>query len=232
MAEMVEIGDPPISVKLSRHARAKRMTLRISSVDGGAKLTLPKRGSLRAATRFLLAQEDWLRRHIEKTPDRVVIAPGVEILLQNEPFLLEPSARARARVVIAPGKIFLPTGRPAGKALEGFIKARARNVITNLVERDAAALDAGFGKISLRDPRSRWGSCNSDGNLMFSWRLMLAPPEVLRYVVAHEVAHLREMNHAPAFWAEVAALMPDYPAPRRWLRQHGGALHRFDFKAS
>ena len=67
---------------------------------------------------------------------------------------------------------------------------------------------------------------------MFSWRLMLAPSEVLRYVVAHEVAHLREMNHAPAFWAEVAALMPGYEAPRRWLKQNGGQLHRYDFKAT
>lgn len=230
MAETVEIGDPPILVKLIRHARAKRMTLRISSVDGGARLTLPKRGSLRAAKRFLLAQEDWLRGHIEKTPDRVVIAPGVQLSLQDEPFLLEPSTRAR--VVLAPGKIFLPAGRPAGKALEGFIKSRARNVITKLVEVDAAALDAEFGKISLRDPRSRWGSCNSEGNLMFSWRLMLAPPEVLRYVVAHEVAHLREMNHAPAFWAEVAVLMPNYEAPRRWLKLNGSALHRYDFRTS
>jgi len=229
MAETVEIGDPPISVKLRRDARAKRMTLRVSSVDGTARLTLPKRSTLRAATRFLGAQESWLRSHMKKTPERVVIGAGLEISLQDERFLL--AHHSRARVVLAPGTIFLPTNRPAGKALEGFIKARARTVITKLAADDAAALGADFGKISLRDPRSRWGSCNSEGNLMFSWRLMLAPSEVLRYVVAHEVAHLREMNHAPAFWAEVAALMPGYEAPRRWLKQNGGALHRFDFKA-
>jgi len=230
MAETVEIGDPPILVRLRRDSRAKRMTLRVSSVDGTARLTLPKRSSSRAATRFLLAQENWLRTHLEKTPERVTIRAGVEISLQGDSFLLEQ--HSRARVVLAPGKIFLPGNRPAGKALEGFIKARARNVITKLVENDAAALGAGFGKISLRDPRARWGSCNSEGNLMFSWRLMLAPAAVLRYVVAHEVAHLREMNHAPAFWAEVAALMPEYEAPRRWLKQNGGGLHRFDFKGA
>jgi len=230
MAETVEIGDPPILVRLRRDSRAKRMTLRVSSVDGTARLTLPKRSSSRAATRFLLAQENWLRTHLEKTPERVTIRAGVEISLQGDSFLLEQ--HSRARVVLAPGKIFLPGNRPAGKALEGFIKARARSVITKLVEGDAAALGAGFGKISLRDPRARWGSCSSEGNLMFSWRLMLAPAAVLRYVVAHEAAHLREMNHAPAFWAEVAALMPEYEAPRRWLKQNGGGLHRFDFKAA
>ncbi len=215
-------------VELRRHVRAKRMTLRVSAVDGAARLTLPKRSSLRSARRFLQDQEEWLRGHMGKTPARQVIRPGLQISLEGEPFLL--ASHGAARVVLAPGKIFLPRARPAGKALEGFIKARARVVITNLAEADATALGRRFGKISLRDPRSRWGSCNSDGNLMFSWRLLLAPKQVLRYVVAHEVAHLSEMNHAPAFWAEVARLMPEYEASRRWLKANGGQLHRFDFK--
>ena len=230
MAETVEIGDPPILVKLRRDSRAKRMTLRLSSVDGAARLTLPKRSSLRSAKRFLQDQEAWLRHHLEKAHSRIVIGPDVEIFLQDERFILAPSSGAR--VVLAPGTIFLPAGKPAGQALERFIKTRARNVITKMVEADSATLGKGFGKISLRDPRSRWGSCSSEGNLMFSWRLMLAPQEVLRYVVAHEVAHLREMNHAPAFWAEVGRLMPNYTIPRQWLRQNGGSLHRFDFKTT
>ncbi len=228
MAETVDIGTPPIAVELRRNPRATRMTLRVSAVDGSARLTLPKRSSLRAAKRFLRTQEVWLRGHIGKIPARVVIAPGVVISLSGESFLLKP--HSGARVILAPGTIFLPQSRPAGNALEGFIKTRARSVITKLVTADAAALDRPFAKLGLRDPRSRWGSCNTDGNLMFSWRLLLAPPEVLRYVVAHEVAHLAQMNHAPVFWAEVARLMPGYAAPRRWLKQNGGRLHRFDFK--
>lgn len=230
MADTLQIGDPPILVQLRPNPRAKRMTLRVSAVDGTARLTLPKRSSLRAAKRFLNEQEGWLRGHIGKTPARVVIEAGVEVSLYGEPFLL--AQHRGARVTLAPNTLFLPASRPAGKALEGFIKTRARNVITPMVEADAAALGKPWGKISLRDPRSRWGSCNSDGNLMFSWRLMLAPPDVLRYVVAHEVAHLREMNHAAAFWTEVAAIMPGYEAPRRWLQQNGGQLHRYDFKTA
>lgn len=228
MADTVEIGDPPILVELRRNAQAKRMTLRVSSVDGAARLTLPKRSSVRSAKRFLLEQENWLRGHMGKTPDRVVIGAGVDISLGGEAFTLVQ--HSGARVVLAPGQIFLPGKRPSGKALEGFIKTRARVVITNIAEVDAAALGKRYSKISLRDPRSRWGSCNSEGNLMFSWRLLLAPAEVLRYVVAHEVAHLAEMNHSGAFWAEVAHLMPDYGAARRWLKQNGGQLHRYDFK--
>jgi len=228
MAERLTIGTPPITVELRRNARAKRMTLRVSAVDGVVRLSLPKRGSLRAATRFLLDQEGWLRNHIGKTPERVRITEGLSISLHGESFMLQ--THSKSRVTLAPDTLFLPKNRPMGQALERFIKTRAKNVITKLAEADSATLGKPFHKISLRDPRSRWGSCNSDGNLMFSWRLMLAPPEVLRYVVAHEVAHLREMNHSKAFWAEVAGLMPEYTPPRRWLQQNGAALHRFDFK--
>jgi predicted metal-dependent hydrolase len=228
MVESLTIGSPPITVELRRNARAKRMTLRVSGADGVVRLSLPKRGSLRAAKRFLLDQEDWLRRHISKTPERVPIAKGLTLPLHGESFLLQ--THSKSRVTLAPDTLFLPETRPMGPALERFIKTRALNVITKLVEADSTTIGKPYNKLSLRDPRSRWGSCNSDGNLMFSWRLMLAPPEVLRYVVAHEVAHLREMNHSEAFWAEVAALMPAYEAPRRWLQQNGGQLHRYDFK--
>ncbi len=229
MAETLEIGRPPIRVSLRRHPRAKRMTLRVSAADGTIRLTLPKRGSLRAARRFLLDQEDWLRAQSAKMPTRIAIEAGISIALEGEVFLLE--SHHASRVTFAPERIFLPHSRPAGPALAAAIKARARVVITKLVQQDCAALGKPMGKISLRDPRSRWGSCNSEGNLMFSWRLLLAPPEVLRYVVAHEVAHLREMNHSSYFWAEVAGLMPDFEPPRAWLVQNGAQLHRFDFKA-
>ncbi len=228
MVESLTIGTPPITVELRRNARAKRMTLRVSGADGVVRLSLPKRGSLKAAKRFLQEQEGWLRAHISNTPERVEIRAGLTISLHGESFLLQ--THSKSRVTLAPDTLFLPESRPMGPALERFIKTRAKNVITALAEADSARLGKPFTKISLRDPRLRWGSCNSDGNLMFSWRLMLAPPEVLRYVVAHEVAHLREMNHSKAFWAEVAGLMPNYTPPRQWLQQNGTQLHRFDFK--
>jgi predicted metal-dependent hydrolase len=82
-----------------------------------------------------------------------------------------------------------------------------------------------YSRITLRDTRSRWGSCTADGALMYSWRLAMAPPAVLDYVAAHEVAHLAQMNHSPAFWAVVARLVPGHAAPRRWLKLHGQTLH-------
>jgi predicted metal-dependent hydrolase len=86
-----------------------------------------------------------------------------------------------------------------------------------------------FGRVTLRDTRSRWGSCTSAGDLMFSWRLIMAPSAVLDYVVAHEVAHLAEMNHSDRFWAQVERLFPDHAAPRAWLRRNGAGLHAWDF---
>jgi predicted metal-dependent hydrolase len=110
-----------------------------------------------------------------------------------------------------------------------FLRALARDRLAAASDRHAARLGRGFGRLTLRDTRSRWGSCSSAGDLMFSWRLVMAPPEVLDYVAAHEVAHLAHMHHGPAFWAEVRRLYGDHRAARGWLRREGAALHRFRF---
>jgi len=113
--------------------------------------------------------------------------------------------------------------------VQGYMKVLARARLASAADRYAEALGRGYRSLSLRDTRSRWGSCTADGGLMFSWRLMMAPPEVLDYVAAHEVAHLAEMNHSPAFWAVVARLYGDHRRERAWLRAHGGLLQRYDF---
>jgi hypothetical protein len=118
--------------------------------------------------------------------------------------------------------------RVAARAL-GFLKARARDRLAGACDHYAARLGRSYCGLSIRDTRSRWGSCSSAGRLMFSWRLIMAPPPVLEYVAAHEVAHLAQMNHAPTFWAEVARIHGPYGDARAWLRNHGNELHRFRF---
>jgi len=113
--------------------------------------------------------------------------------------------------------------------LKAFLKLQARGRLQVACEFYAERLGRGFGKITLRDTRSRWGSCSANGDLMFSWRLIMAPPEVLDYVAAHEVAHLVEMNHSAAYWDVVRGIYPDYEAPRCWLKANGGLLHRYRF---
>ena len=122
-------------------------------------------------------------------------------------------------------------GDPAHDGLRAgaFLKHLARDRLTAASDRYATQIGCRYTRVTLRDTRSRWGSCTADGGLMYSWRLIMAPPEVLDYVAAHEVAHLAEMNHSPAFWAVVARLMPGYAARRRWLKQHGQSLHAHRF---
>ena len=114
--------------------------------------------------------------------------------------------------------------------LAAFLKQHARFALIAAAGRHAERLGAAHGKITLRDTRSRWGSCTTRGDLMFSWRLIMAPPEVLDYVAAHEVAHLIEMNHSDAYWAVVARTCPGFAAPRRWLKDNAPALHRYRFR--
>jgi predicted metal-dependent hydrolase len=123
-------------------------------------------------------------------------------------------------------------GDPAqtGVRVATFLRVLARNRIESSVARHTAALGRRHSSITLRDTRSRWGSCTAAGGLMFSWRLIMAPPEVLDYVAAHEVAHLAEMNHSPRYWAVVSGLLPGYEVPRRWLKTHGSTLHGWRFQ--
>ncbi len=229
MADSIQLFSPPITVYLSRSSRARRFSLRVSSHDGQVRLTLPQNGSRRAALAFIKRQEGWLRQALDQRPARVVPEYGGTCLFEGRPHLLVPTSGRR--ISAGDGQIHIPgpaeTLRPK---LQAFLKTSAR---ARLVQSSAAFADkvgATISATTLRDTRSRWGSCSSKGRLMFSWRLIMAPPEVLNYVAAHEVAHLVEMNHSPAFWEIVARLMPDFTQHRHWLRQNGALLHSVCFQ--
>lgn len=228
MSESVTIGQPPIEVRLKRNARAKRLTLRLSQVDGKATLTLPKRASLSEAKAFAARQEQWLRQQIAKLPAREILGDGAQILFRGEALTLKTVAGRSVRVN---GDLIEVAAPNPATRLRAFLKLQARNALLPAVEGYASRLNRPFGRVTLRDTRSRWGSCTAEGNLMFSWRLIMAPPEVLEYVAAHEVAHLVEMNHAPNFWEIVETLMPNHQIHRNWLQKHGAKLHSIDFGA-
>jgi hypothetical protein len=229
MGDTLRVGNPPIDILLRRSARARRLTLRVSRIDGRVTLTLPPRVAEREALRFAREREAWLRGHIAGHTAPAALAPGGTVLFEGRalPLVSAPVRGPRLK----DGVLHLPEdGAPCGPRVAAFLRTAARDRLAAASDRHAAALGRGYGRITLRDTRSRWGSCSSDGNLMYSWRLIMAPPEVLDYVAAHEVAHLQEMNHSAAFWAVVARLLPGYAAPRAWLREHGAQLHavRFD----
>lgn len=206
------------------------MTLRVSRRDGTVTLTLPQRMPESQALAFLRQQGDWLARALAGLPPARVVAFGALLPVEGRGLVLTPAAVRAPRV--EGEALILPGTRPPGTTAAGFLRALAQARLAAASDRHAAALGRRFSAIVLRDTRSRWGSCTDRGRLMYSWRLAMAPPEVLDYVAAHEVAHLAHMDHSPAFWAAVARLCPDYAARRAWLRQHGGALHSWQFRGA
>lgn len=229
MNEVVLDGDPPVAVALRRSRAARRLSLRVSRLDGRVMLTLPPGVADRTALAFLRERADWVRRALAEVQGPQRVGPGALLPVEGVPHRV--AAGPVRRVTLAEGALLVPEGSPAGPRVAAFLRLRAQARLAEACARHAAAAGRPFGRISLRDTRSRWGSCTAAGDLMFSWRLILAPPPVLDYVAAHEVAHLVRMDHSPAFWDVVARLCPDYPARRDWLRREGGALHRWLFDA-
>ncbi|MDW3223221.1 MAG: SprT family zinc-dependent metalloprotease [Paracoccaceae bacterium] len=228
MSQMFLAGDPPIALILRRSARAQRISLRISQLDGRVTLTLPKRVSEREAMGFAREKESWIRKHLAARGADVAVGLGAVVPVGG--LMHEVVAGSGRKVRFEAGRVAVP-GKPerAGRRLAGYLKTIARARLAEASDHYAAKLGRPYTALTLRDTRSRWGSCTSEGRLMYSWRLILAPPEVLDYVAAHEVAHLLEMNHAPAFWEHVQRIYGDYKAPRAWLRKQGGDLHRYRF---
>ena len=173
---------------------------------------------------LLTTHAAWVRERLASLAPRIAFEPGAEVPLGGVPHVLRV-VPGGAR--LAPGAILLP-GPDAALADQTaeFLRGEAQRRIGTLVAGHAGALGARPRAIRLKDTRSRWGSCAPDGTLAFSWRLVMAPDWVLDYVVAHEVAHLRELNHSARFWAQVARLTPHRDAAVAWLRAHGPALLR------
>ncbi|WP_281826950.1 M48 family metallopeptidase [Jannaschia rubra] len=222
-------GAPDLLVLLRRSARARRMSLRVGRSDGLVTLSLPRRMSLADARAFVAQQADWIARHVAAAPaPRRVAIGGTLPLLGREVPVVAGSGRAARFTGEA---IAVPDDGHAGARVRALLRTLARTHLSAAVDRHAAVLGRAPARMTLRDTRSRWGSCSSRGDLMFSWRLVMAPLDVLDYVAAHEVAHLAHMDHSARFWAQVAALMPDYAPRRAWLRAEGAALHAVDFGA-
>jgi predicted metal-dependent hydrolase len=222
-------GNPPVALTLRKSGRARRLSLRVSGLDGQVTLTVPQGVSETEALGFARSRADWLRRTLAAQPSGVTIAPGAMLPIEGEICEVVPGPGRQVRLV--DGHVHVPGAADMlAPRLRAWLKARARDRLAAASDHHAERLGLGYSRLALRDTRSRWGSCSAQGALSYSWRLILAPPEVLDYVAAHEVAHLAEMNHSPAFWAVVARLLPGYDAPRAWLRREGAGLHRYRFE--
>ena len=219
-------------VALRRRAAARRLTLRVSSATGEAVLTIPERTDVAAAKRFADAHGGWIAARLARVPDRVALVPGALVPLRGVEHRIVHRAVALRRVSVATDAeepILAVAGETAEVAgrVRAFLQREARRDLEAAVARYAEALAVTPSRITLRDTTSRWGSCSARGGLNFSWRLILAPPFVLDYLAAHEVAHLREMNHSQRFWRLVQGACPATHDAEAWLKRHGAGLHRY-----
>lgn len=223
----LDLGDRCVDVTIRRSGTARRISLRIDPVRGPV-LVVPTKARLADAERFLLAQRVWLAERLARLPGRIVLADGAMVPVLGIPHPIRHRPEARRGVWIEDGAVMV-SGRieHVGRRAGDFLKGEAKRLILPRALDLAARLGRKPARVSVKDTRSRWGSCSSTGDLAFSWRLVLAPEWVLTYVVAHEVGHLEEMNHSPAFWAVVETLVGDSRQARAWLKQHGPGLHRY-----
>ena len=231
---IVQVAGRPVRLRVD--GRARRVSLRVDGVRREVVATAPSARALADALRFAHARAEWIADRLDAAPARRPLVPGAVIQLAGAPCRLE---RAAMRVVprLVPASAAEPARLIASGEGEAFARAAVRalkaEALARLRERTAVHVEAlGLPQppVAVADARSRWGSCRAPhrsdpGAIRYSWRLLCAPPEVLDYVAAHEAAHLLEPNHSPAYWAVVERLYGD-PAPaRRWLREHGPALH-------
>jgi len=230
---LVKHGSQIYSIRLRRHRRARRYTLRIHPSDREAILTMPPRGTLNDAKEFAHRHGAWIAARLGRLPKAAPFFPGTVVPLRGIPHRIVHRSGERGtvwtetrdsgeRVLCVAGGV-----EHIERRISDYLKREARNDLHKAAQGYAAALGVKVKRLSVRDQSSRWGSCTSAGSLSFSWRLILAPPYVLDYLAAHEVAHLVEMNHSARFWRVVAKVCSHVERAKTWLDTHGNDLHRY-----
>lgn len=219
--------------------RARRLCVRLDPAAGQVVLVRPKRASAGITLKFVASRADWIREHLAMLPPPIPFADGANIPIAGRDHILRLAPEGRGGVW-REGDTVMISGRAefAARRMTDWLKEETRRVLTPMVHAMAEKIACKVKRVTVRDTSSRWGSCAPDGRLSFSWRLILAPLPVLTYVAAHEVAHLRHLNHGRAFWRTVDEVLDAYyaddPEARReaglardWLHRSGAGLHRY-----
>lgn len=234
--EALDVEGLAAPVEVRRLATARRMTLRVSRTKHAVIMTVPLYCTLAEAGNFLHTHIDWVRKHLGAMPEPVALVDGEMLPFRGKPHRLkftgERGADFAVRVDVrslpgVPQLVVAGSLEGAPRRLANWLAQQAASDLDERVRFHAARLGVRPKRVVIRDQSSRWGSCSTTRVLSFSWRLVLAPPKVLDYVAAHEVAHLSQMNHGPKFWALVAKTMPQMDEARAWLRVYGMDLHRY-----
>ncbi len=231
-AEPIRILDLPggsdVLLTLRRSAKARHILIKIDDASGKVELVLPRRAAIRDGLAFAHERAGWIEERLSALPAPVPFHAGTVLQVMGEPLLLARPLNGAKRLRRIGGLLEVPgeESQFAGR-VQRWLVAEARREIGERAESLATRIGRPVQRLAIRDTATRWGSCSVAGNLSFSWRLILAPPRVLNYVVAHEVAHLKEMNHSARFWRLVTELVGDPNCERVWLRRNGSQLRRY-----
>jgi hypothetical protein len=214
-------------VEWRRSARARRISLRIDPCGGSVVVTLPPRAGRNAGMALLVSHAEWVAERLAALPELVVFADGAMVPICGVLHRIRHVPQHRGAAWILDQELFV-TGAPEflRRRVMDFLRAEARRRLSALVAAKAPLIEQSPRRLVVKDTHSRWGSCAPDGSLAFSWRLVMAPEFVQDYVAAHEVTHLKHMNHGKRFWAQVDLLTPHANAAIPWLRKEGARLLR------
>lgn len=223
----IQIDETILPLKCRKSKRAKRLSLRLLEKERVVELVVPWRCSMREGLAFLEQRKPWIANHLHLFKPKQAFTEGNQIPVFGEVVELVHVSKAK-RGVWREGAQLCVSGflEHMPRRVEDYLKKQMHRYCAELAAQYAEELDVErqFKRVSIRNTSSRWGSCSRRGTLSFCWRLVFAPQSVLDYVIAHEVAHFREMNHSARFWMQVARLMPEYESHRAWLKQHGTSL--------
>ncbi len=234
--DAIAIGDRTAPFVLRRSKRARRLLVKVDAQRGGVTLVIPQRAALGEAMRFLEASSGWIETRLAALPGRIAFGHGTVIPVRGiDHHIRHNPGRTRDAAGLPRGSVWVEAQQinVAGQAehlprrVRDWLRQSARQEFADRACRMAVTLDRSVKRISIRDSKTRWGSCSNSGALSFSWRLLMAPDFVIDYLIAHEVAHLVHMDHSRKFWTVVQQLTPTADQARRWLRQHGASLHRY-----
>ncbi len=223
-----DLHGTPVPLDVQWNPRARKLTITVDHTQRQVRLVLPRRVSLKEGLAFCRKNADWIQNRLAALPSRIPFAHGSLVPLLGEAHRIHHVPDARRGVWQEEGAVWVSgQAELLERRVTRFLRELAEKTIAPLARAKAVEVERAVGRVTLRESRTRWGSCSPSGDLSFCWRLIFAPAQVLDYVVAHEVAHLVHLNHSERFWKVCATLTPEVQAPRRWLVRHGQTLWRY-----
>ncbi len=222
------VNGTPIAVNIRVNKRAKRLIIKVDPTVPVVQITCPSRRSVNEGLNFAKERIHWIADRLAEMPPQRPFQPGALIPVQGVEHRIVhvPNQKRTVHAHNAPPEIRVAGDiRHLPRRVEDWLRRQARTEFCNMADTFCEKLSVRRKRITIRDTKSRWGSCSSDGGISLSWRLIMAPPHVSRYVVAHEVSHLKHMDHSPAFWDTVERLIDDRAAAQEWLSQFGNQLY-------